>query len=243
MATIQGTIGNARRKLAYPKENSPSDMTLGEYAYEVIDSLTVEANQSRGDWFSPRFTVSVQDQVAEYPLPAIADFGKAHFVFTADPSDPLHRPRPVPVVMETDLIQNYAGSYAAMGKHSAEACAFYFKDDQWYVRFAGIPREACDYTVIYEPSTVAGQGLTNQAFPFAQWDDLISDMIALKAVVHAEWDGFDRKENMDRRLELRGSIGEEVATGALRFRKWKRSQFQGNQIRSQPWGHSRRGRY
>lgn len=245
MSTLNATTGAVRRKLQFPDEDKLSDGIIWEYTVEFLDELQTELNRTDQSWNVPRFTLEVGVDEDYIPIDARApDFSIAHFIYTADESNPRFKGRAVPIVDEPALLKNYCGGDPGPAgvRHSALAFAFLYKDGSNLIRIGPRPGAACQYIVTYEPDVVRPGDEQEAAFRFRQFDGYISDMVAFTALPHVAWRGLSREEAKDRKDDIGKTLLVSIERRAGLFRRFKMSDRQTDSFRMIPWGYRRWGR-
>jgi len=261
VASLSKHRGDVRWRLGYPNETKLSDGVIDAAVVDVVDETVTEFNQTNEDWFLqpvPFSTVINQDT---YNIDNIAPgFGKAHFVYTADSSDPNHNRRAIPIVGLNDLTVNFGGgdpgeSFQGGGvgvgvwKHSARGFAFY------YDQMAGVqkmvigprPQNVAQYVLIVEPAIVRPQAVQEQALRFSQFDGYVNDAAAYKLVHLCSWQDFDlisdaserASANLRMRNDVRKPLEMGIAVGREQLRRFKKSSNSANSFRTVPFGRGR----
>lgn len=236
--TWQQQAADVRRKVGFPKREVLDDGIIYAVLLEVYDELVTELNLSGVSWYAPRFTVTTNADEDEYDvLGQAGDFGRALFVMTANDSNLNHHARVIQVVDEPQLIKYFEGGVrGAEGlNHSANAVSFAYREGTLMMRFAPIPRETAQYTVVYEPDVVRPQAIQENAFRLAQFSGYATDRASQKVLPYA---GLDA----EMLAAISATLATEVARGDLRFRRFKANDRQTNVFKSVPFGRNRWGR-
>jgi hypothetical protein len=263
VASLSKHRGDVRWRLGYPNETKLSDGVIDAAVIDVVDETVTEFNQTNEDWFLqpvPFSTVINQDT---YNIDNIAPgFGKAHFVYTADSSDPNHNRRPIDIVGLNELTKNFGGgdpgyssAPAVVGtgigawKHSARGFAFYYDSVAGVQKMVIGPRplNVAQYVIIVEPAVVRPQSVQDQALRFAQFDGYVNDYAAYKLVHLCSWQDFDlindagerAAANQRMRQDVRMPLEMGIAAGKELLRRFKKSSNAANSFRTIPFGRGR----
>jgi hypothetical protein len=230
MATIRKSIGDVRRKLVHPDEDSLSDGVIAETLVEVTDELVTELNQTGQAWFICDAIIDVSAGEDSYPLASVAPgFSKARNVWTMDDSDTEHRRRPVEIVSYDELTRYYGGGDPGQSQmeHSAAACAFIYDNEAGdnKIVFAPIPSQTAQYKVIYEPNVVRAQSKDGVAFRLDQFDGYVASLAAMRCLAHCQWTTLkdDDKAIARRIATIQGVEGAQIERGDELFRRFKKS--------------------
>jgi hypothetical protein len=234
MANLEILLGRVRWKVGSPSDSILGDQVLLDAIFETVDKLTVPLVLSRAQWFGPRFPLDVSPGQEFYSVP-VGDFGKPRLVLTSS-TNIEHGTRIVDVVDEPDLIMYHGGGDPGPAIiHAAQAIAPVYKDGQWFLRIAPIPRLSASYVVIYEPQQSRPGSFGDTAFILQQFDNLLTDKAALKVLPYAAND--DQKYA---RIEKR--LMAEVADTEFWFNRYRRASHQPNVTRTLSYGANRRTR-
>jgi len=253
MASLLKYRGDVRQNLAFPSEHKLIDGYIDNTVIGVIDEIVTELNQTNEDWFLQPFSIQVQADKDTYNIEDVAPgFGKAHFFYTTDPSNPQHRRRPIPIVRFNELTTQYdAGDPGAVGvMHSAQAVAFYYDQTQGQqlMVVAPIPGASAFYKGIFEPMVVRPGALEEQANRLKQFDKYIADRAAYLLVHLCVWpelapieDPAQRERaNAAKRAERLSTLGSECDYGYELLRRFKKSSNSANNFKVVPYGRGRR---
>ncbi len=204
-----------------PRAQRPSDMMLLNQVSTQVRTVKRHRRNTSNPWDYNETTISVVANVADYAILA-ADFGSALSVISYDPTNPSWVPRLIPIVqpqnMEFDWgLQRNAGQYyvAYDGSNcTALRCAFYWRDNQAYIRFAPLPQLSCQYQIKYLQSAngVNTAALTDS--PVSNEDaDIVEVRAALSLLPLTEWQMPDTAEhrgyNAERRRDLAQGLSAE----------------------------------
>jgi len=263
VASLSKHRGDVRWRLGYPNEAKLSDGVIDSAVIDVVDEIVTEFNQTNEDWFLqpvPFSTVIDQDT---YNIDNIAPgFGKAHFVYTADSTDPNHNRRAIDIVSFNELTTNFGGGdpggslgagIAGPGigawKHSARGVAFYYDQASGTQKMVIGPRpqNVAQYVLVYEPAVVRPQSVQEQALRFSQFDKFVNDSAAYALVHLCAWQEFDLiKEASERALanqrmrkDVREPLEMGITTGRELLRRFKKSSNAANSFKTIPFGRGR----
>lgn len=246
MATIRKSLGDVRRKLVFPDEDSLSDGVISEYLIEVTDQLVTEMNQTGQEWFICDAIIEVSPDEDSYPLAGIAPgFSKARNLWTMDESDSTHRRRPVEIVDFDDLTRHYGGGSPdeSQLEHSAAACALIYDREAGdnKIVFAPIPSMAAQYKLIYEPNVVRAQSKEDVAFRLDQFDGYVASLAAIHCLPHCTWNSLkDDEKAISRRISLiQATENAAIERGDELFRRFKKSNRNREKITVRKFGRGR----
>jgi len=234
MANLDILTGRVRWKAGSPPDSVLGNQVILDALYETIDKLTVPLVLSRAQWFGPRFQLNVDPGEDFYPVP-VGDFGKPRMVITSS-SNPEIGTQIVDIVDEPDLIMYHHGGDPGLAiLHAAQAMAPVYKDGQWWMRVAPVPRIAATYEVIYEPDRIRPQTLQDIAFRLQQFDNLVTDKAAIKVLPYAG--------NPSEKAQLiQSTLMGEIKETEFWFNRYRRSSHQPNVTRTIAYGNNRRTR-
>lgn len=234
MANVEILIGRTRWKVGSPSDAIMGNQMVVDALFETIDKLTIPLVLSRAQWFGPRFPLEVSPGEEFYVVP-VGDFGKPRLVLTAS-DNPNYGTQIVDVVDEPDLIMYHGGGDPGPAiVHAASAIAPVYKDGQWFLRIAPIPRLAASYEVIYEPDRAQPQSLSDQAFRLQQFDSLVTDQTALDLLPYAG-------NSPEKFKMIQETLAAKITKAEFWFNRYRRASHQPNVTRTISYGANRRTR-
>ncbi len=224
------------------KVGSPDERLLSEYDFirtilEVDDEKVTELNLSSQGWLVPRYTLTINPHQDTYSISQVGDFGRGIYMVTKKEGSLTHRAGMVKFVDEPELVMYYGGgSPGASGvEFSIKAAALITYNGERAIRVAPTPQMTATYQVVYEPRTSRPQSKQDKVFQLEQFDGYLTDLAAWKLLPH----NTELDETRYGRLLTR--LQTDIGRGDLRFRMYKQSDRQSNNIRAVPFGRSRWG--
>ena len=187
MPTQNDNIGAIRRRLGFPLPDSPSDPLLMQLLLDQTAHYTASLANTRNHWSVDKYDQSVSAGTEDYVVPAGQNFGRPFLVHTADPNDPYHSRREIPIVLMQDADLRYVGPQQSglVADHTATEVIFYRRYENWFVRFVPIPGGSATYSIWYE--TVYEYGSPDENIGVNAFHHLLRVQAALSALPHCGW--------------------------------------------------------
>lgn len=220
-------------KLGTPDERVLNENDYIRALFEVDDELVTELNLSSQSWLVPRFPLTVSAGNDAY-LIETTNFGRGQYLVTRKDGDPTFHPSVVHFVDEATLMQSYGGGSPAPSgvEFSAVAAALTQLNGAPAIRLAPVPSMTAMYTVVYEPATARPDSKQAEMFLLPQFIGYLTDRATFKLAPYAGLDDTTFKRIMS-------VLMPEIARGDIRFRIYKQSMWQQDNIRAVPFGYKR----
>jgi hypothetical protein len=226
---FRSMLENVRTRLGEElRDQHPSTKLLLLLLSTQVQNFLTEANLSGRPWAVDEITLSFGGGTGEFTIPADHSFGKPLEVYSYYPGDPNHITRSIDFV---DLGSLYSGwdhpasswpGWSLDGSpNTAQRLAFFRKsgDNQLYVRVLPVPQQAAQYKVIYQVGVYGETEDLNAEPVLPMHHALVEVRTALAALPHAQW-SEDRKDNQDRRNDLRPTLLAEETMLRRNFRAY-----------------------
>lgn len=226
--SIRSMLENTRTRLGEElRDQHPSTKLLLLLLSTQVQNFLTEANLSGRPWAVDELTLSIGGGTGEYVIPADSHFGKPLEAYSYYPGDTNYVARSIDFVdlgslyTDWDSPNNSPGWSLDGSPNTAQRLAFFRKsgDDQLYVRVLPVPSQPAQYKVIYQIG-VYGETEDLDTTPMLPMHHaLVEVRTALAALPHAQW-STDRKDNQDRRNDLRPTLIAEETMLRLNFRAY-----------------------
>jgi hypothetical protein len=232
MGSLSKAIADVMFRLGTPDERTLSEHDYIRAILDVDDELVTELNLSSQSWLVPRFPLTVSEGNDIYPISA-NNFGRPQYLVTKKDSDSTFNASVIHFVDEATLMMyDGGGSHATSGAEFAYRAAVINKDGQFAIRIAPIPSMSAQYECIYEPATSQPSSKGDRNFLLPQFDGYLADRAAFRLAPYAGLSG-------DAFKRIVAMLVAEIARGDIRFRIYKQSMWQQDNIRVVPFGAKR----
>lgn len=188
MPTNIENLSQIRLLLGEPDDDSPKEHVIYQSFYNQMQHHVAQLNNTQASWGVQKFTLTLQPGTEDY-LIAAADFGKAFWCYTLNPTDQYNWRREIPFYQLMNLDMAYQGpqqsSFSGVPS-DAVALAFYRIQETNWVRVVPMPAGVNYIEIWYEtvlPDSVSG-GDTYGLTPFHH---LIRVQTGLSVLPHCNW--------------------------------------------------------
>lgn len=231
MATIQQSIGLVRTMLRDPKAQQPADLAVFKRVLSKYQFLLNVLNNTGNAWATGETVLSVSQNIEDYEINSVGDFGKALLVETSQDGNPSHWVRPVMIynlgnidinVWEPRNIAGWLGTWDGSNT-TAERMAFFRKGgmNSVWVRVRPVPQLPAIYKIIYEIGDWASSAGLDSELLLPEFHELVLTRAAMSLLPLCDWG--DEALNQVRRKELMVSLKNDESEYAPAFDEYKRA--------------------